>query len=101
MDNLKRESRDDDLGRKSLRKHVAVSTDEDRPSKAARTGVLSNTRHLKEISVPNRRISEDKETEADHFVKAFDVKDGVVLPLVWENPGVMVYSKLGTKYPDA
>lgn len=91
MNKLERAARDDDTGKKGLKKRAAVSTDGDRPSKAARTEVSSGTRWLKNIHVPRCRIIENEEVEVVHFLKARDVKENEVLLIGWENPDVMAY----------
>lgn len=47
------------------------------------------------------RVVEKDEDEVKDLVKVWNVKEGVVLPLVWENPDVMVYVNSGAKYLDA
>lgn len=97
----KPESSDDDVGREGFKKRAALSTDGDRLSVAARTGASSDTRCLKDISVPGLRVVEHKEVEVAHLVRARDLKEGAVLPLVWGKPDVMVYVKLGAQYLNA
>lgn len=46
-------------------------------------------------------MAEEDEVEVEHLVRVRDVKEGVVLPLKWENPDVMAYVNLGAKYLDA
>lgn len=55
MDKL--ESRGSELGRNGSKKRAAVGTDEERPSKAARTGPLSGTRGLVKIPFLRRRVT--------------------------------------------
>lgn len=98
MDKLEGESKGNDLSRKRLKKLAAVSTDEDRLSKAVRKETSSKPLCSENISVPRCRLGEDEEVEVDHIVWARDVKDSVGLPLVWQNPGVIAYVKLGAKY---
>lgn len=71
-----------------------MSTDGDRPSMAAQTEAPSKTRHLQDVSVLRRQLSEDKEVEVQHLEMAQDVKDGEALPLKWKNPDVTAYVKL-------
>lgn len=78
----KPESRGDDLGWKRLTKRAAVSTYGDCPSKAAQTGASIDTRRLENILVSRRRKDEYQEVEAEHLVRALDVREGVALPLV-------------------
>lgn len=70
---------------------AAVSTARDRPSKPARIGSLSDSRHLVDIPVPYRQDVESEEVEVDKLVIARDAREGVVLPGVWENPEGIAY----------
>lgn len=101
MNQLEGESRGDDPGRKGSKKRVLMTTDGDRPLMVAWTRALSNTHRLKNIFVSRPRIGEEEEVEMDHIVMARDVNEVAVLALVWENPDVLAYVELGTKYLDA
>lgn len=61
---LKGESKVDDQGRKGSRKRAALSTDEDRSTKAAPTEASSDKSRLEDISVLRRQMSKDAEFEA-------------------------------------
>lgn len=73
----------------------------ERSPKAAWAGGSDDTRRLNDVSVSYCQSSEEEEVEADHIVFMQDVKEGVVLPLVWGNPDAMAYVKLRPQYLDA
>lgn len=83
-----------------MKKRAAVSMDREQLSKAARTEALSDTRRLEDTPFLRCRTVEDEEAEMERIVRARKLKEGVVLPLLWENPNVMVYVKLGAKHLD-
>lgn len=60
--------------------------DEDRLQKEAQTKISSDTHCPKKIPFLRRQSGEGKEAEVDHIARVRDVKEGVALPLVWENP---------------
>lgn len=64
----KQEARGNDSGREGSKKRGAVSTGGERQSKAARTGALSDTRHLEDILVPRRQGSEHEGVRVEHLV---------------------------------
>lgn len=66
-----------------------------------RTVALSNTRCSEDIHFPHRQDMVDEEDEVDQLVRARDVKDGAVFPLVWENAEVMAYVRQGSRFLDA
>lgn len=72
-----------------------MSTDEERPSKAAKTEAPSDTHRLEDILVPRRQGSEDEETQRVQLMKARDVRYGAALQLAWKSPDVMAYVRQG------
>lgn len=97
----KPEPRGDDLGRERSKKCGAVSTYGDHPSKTSWMGAWSDTRCLKNVPVPRRRIGENEDVKVEHLVRARDIKEGADFPLVWENPDLMEYIKLEAEKLDA
>lgn len=71
-----------------------MSTDGDRPQKAAQTEVSSDTRCLEDIPIPSGQSDEGEKVEVDHIVRSRDLRDGEVLPLVCDHPDAMVYVKV-------
>lgn len=63
-------------------KRASVSTDEERPLKAAQTWVSCDTRRLENIPVSCRQSGEGDDVEVQRIEWARDVKEGVVLTLV-------------------
>lgn len=100
MDELVGESRGKDPRMMRSKKNAAVSTDGDGPLKAAWTGVSSNTRRMKNIPVPRRRLGDDEEAEVDHIVRVRDVKESEVPPFECKNLDAMARVKLRTKNID-
>lgn len=93
--------RGDDPSREGPKRRAAVSTDGNRPSQAAQTGSLSDTRRLEDIFGSRRRVVEGKEIEAEHHVKSRDIRGGTVVPCVWETSDILAYVKQGGQYLDA
>lgn len=87
----------DDPGMEGSKKRASVSTDGDQLQKAARIEVLGATSRLENMPVLRREIGEDKEIGVDRLVHALELKDGVVLPLVWKSPDALTYVQLGVK----
>lgn len=90
-----------DPGRDGSKKRAAVSTNGERPSKAAWTLASSDTRRLEDIPVPRRQGSEDKTVEVELLAKARNVKGDAVLSLVWANPDLMAYVRPRSMLLDA
>lgn len=78
----KLEVKGNDPSRDGSKKSAAVSSNGERPSKVARSGALRDTRRLKVIPAPCRQGSEDKEINAEHLARAWDVREGADLLLV-------------------
>lgn len=87
--------------REGSKKRARASTDGDRPQKAARLGIPGETSRQEDIPVPRRQSGGDEKVGVDRIVRAADVKDGVVLSLLWENPDAMAYVRLGSKFLDS
>lgn len=68
MDKWELES--NDPSKEGSKKRSAVSTDGKRPSKAARTWALSDTRCMEYILVSRRRVAEEDEVDVEHLLKA-------------------------------
>lgn len=77
-----------------------MSSDEERLSKAVRTGPSSDTLRLMDIPVLRHRLVEDEKVELMQFVMARDVRKGAVLSLVWKDSDVMAYVRLGAQHLD-
>lgn len=73
----------------------------DRPPKAARTTVLSNTRRLEAITASHRQSSEGEDVRMGHIVGVQGEKHGVALLLLRENLVAKGYVKVGAIYLDA
>lgn len=82
MKTQKRELSGGDPGRKKFKKRAFLSTDGSQSSKAARTGVSSNTRRLEDIPVSRRQVDEDEDVLTENIARARDVKDAGALPFV-------------------
>lgn len=81
-------------------KRASVSTDGEGSSRAARTKVSSDTRCMKNIPVPRRRVVEAEEVELEHLLRAQDANKGVVPSHVREDPEVTACVKLWAKCLD-
>lgn len=91
----------DDLVRKGSKKRAFLSAGGDRAQKTMRTGILSNTRRLDDISVPRRRGGVGEAVGVAHTVRAQDLKNGVALLLVWEYSGAMAVVEVEVMYLNA
>lgn len=85
----------------NLKKHTAVSTNEDPSPKAAWTVTPSDMRRLEDIPVLRRQGIEFKEIDAKQLPKAREVGCDAIFSLVREHPVVMAYVTQRAKFLDA
>lgn len=78
-----------------------MSTKGERLSKVARMKASNDTCRLQEVPILRRRSDKAEDVQVKHIVQAWNVKKGVVLLIVWENPDTMANVKLGWQSLDA
>lgn len=86
-----------DTKRNGTKTRAAVSTNCERTLKSARTGALSDTRRLENISTPRQQNTEDGKVEDVHLVNARNVRDCAALSLVREISNAVAYVRQGRK----
>lgn len=72
-----------------------------RPRKTARVGASRSISPREDVPVPRRREGGEEEVTVNRIMRARDVRDGVVLPLVWDNPDAIPYVCLRQQFLDA